>query len=124
MKNVILEEISITNIEELSIVIENSLKQCIDTQIFITGVLFKQLMKVHKERLIWGEAVLESFHYSDKVEKAFLFYIEQNNERQMLQMHFAGNCANYMHLTYFATKGLLYRHYLKGMKKILIINTD
>ena len=124
MKSVILEEITIADIEELSPVIENVLKQCKDTQIFIADVLFKRLMEAYKGRLIWGEAVLDSYHYCDEVEKSFLFYTNYNNEKKTIQMHFAENCTNYKQLTYYATKGILYRHYLKGIKRILIINAD
>ena len=73
MKNVILEDISISNVDELSTVIQKVLNQCKDTQIFISDELFKRLLKANKGDLIWGEAVLDSFHYCDKVEKAFLF---------------------------------------------------
>lgn len=124
MKNVILEDISISNVDELSTVIQKVLNQCKDTQIFISDELFKRLLKANKGDLIWGEAVLDSFHYCDKVEKAFLFNFINNGERRTLQMHFAENCSGFMHLTYFATKGILYRHYLKGMKRILVIYAD
>lgn len=121
MKNVILEEISISDITELSSIIENVLNQCKDTQIFISDTLFKRLLTANKNSLIWNDAVIDSFHYADEIEKAFLL---TNNGKKTLQMHFTKNCTNYMQLTYFATKGILYRHYLKGIKRILIINTD
>ncbi len=124
MKNVQLEEITIKDTNELSTVIENVLNQCKDTQIFISDKLFNRLLKTPKSQIIWGEAVLDSIHYNDKIEKAFLLYIGDDNQRQTLQMHFAKNCTGFMHLTYFATKSIMYRHYLKGMKRILVINTD
>lgn len=124
MKNVRLEEISISNVDELSTIILKVLKQCKDTQIFISEELFKRLLKTNRHNLVWGESVFDSFHYCDEVEKSFLLYINDNGERRTLQMHFAENCTGYMHLTYYATKGILYRHYLKGMDRILIINAD
>ena len=95
-----------------------------DTQIFICDELYHRLLKTKANHIIWGESVVDSFHYCDTVEKAFLFYITDNNETHTFQMHFAGNCMGYMQLTNFATKGILYRHYLNGMKRILIITAD
>lgn len=71
MKNVQLEEITIKDTNELSTVIENVLNQCKDTQIFISDKLFNRLLKTPKSQIIWGEAVLDSIHYNDKIEKAF-----------------------------------------------------
>ena len=124
MKNVKLETISVSNIHELFSTIEKTLQQDKDTQIFICDVLYNRVLKAKKKHLIWGEAVVDSFHYSDTVEKAFLLNICENNKDHTFQMHFVGNCIGYMQLTFFATKGILYRHYLKGMKRIVIINAD
>ena len=124
MKNVQLEVMSISNVDELPAVFEKALTECKNIQIYISDALFIRLLKSSKRNFIWGESVLDSFHYCDTVEKAFLLNVFTNNEKNTVQMHFAGNCLGYMQLTYFAKKGLLYRHYLKGMKKILIINAD
>ena len=124
MKNIKLETISVSNIHELFSTIEKTLQQDKDTQIFICDVLYNRVLKASKTYIIWGEAVVDSFHYCDTVEKAFLLNIWNNSENITFQMHFASNCLGYMQLTYFATKGILYRHYLKGMKRILIINAD
>ena len=65
MKNVKLETISVSNIHELFSTIEKTLQQDKDTQIFICDVLYNRLLKAKKKHLIWGEAVVDSFHYSD-----------------------------------------------------------
>ena len=122
MKNVNLEIIVISNVDELFSLIERKLAHHKDIQIFIEDSLFYRLIQTHKSHIIWGESVYNGFHYCDTVEKAFLMNIHDNSKYYTLQMHFAGNCIGYMQLTYFATKGILYRHYLKGMKQILIIN--
>ena len=124
MKNVLLEKISVKDIYELPTVFQNVLNQCKDTQIFISNELYNRLLKVDKNSIIWGEAVLDSFHYNDNVEKAFLLYIGDDSSKQTLQMHFTGNCSDYKQLSYFATKGIIYRHYLNGMDRILIVNSD
>ena len=124
MENAIKKEISISNIYELSTIIKDTLIQCMDTQIFISNTLFKRLFVENKNSIIWEEAVLNGVQYCDKVEKAFICVINDNNTTKAMQMNFVSNCLEYMHLTYFASKGILYRHYLKGMKIILIINTD
>ena len=124
MNNVLLEKISVKDFCELITIIKNVLKQCKDTQILISNDLFNRLLKANKNSIIWGEDVLDSIHYNDKVEKAFLFYVGNDSQKQMLQMHFVRNCSDYMQLTYFAIKGTIYRHYLNGMKRILIVNSD
>ena len=124
MKNVKIIEISVTNFNEFLEVIKNALIKCKDTQFFISDALFKRLLQENKSSIIWREAVLNSFQYSDKVEKAFIFYVMDYDQMKTVQMHFVSNCLEYVHLTYFASKGILYQNYLKGMKNILIINTD
>ncbi len=124
MEKVLLDNISVKDFWELITIFENVLKQCKATQILISNDLFNRMLKANNNSIIWGEDVLDSLHYNDKVEKAFLFYVGNDSQKQMLQMHFTGNCSDYMQLTYFATKGIIYRHYLNGMKRILIVNSD
>lgn len=124
MKNVKIIETSVTSFNEFLEVIKNALINCKDTQFFISDALFKRLLQENKRRIIWREDVLNSFHYGDKVEKAFIFCVMEHNQMKTVQMHFVSNCLDYVHLTFFASKGFLYHHYLKGLKNILIINTD
>lgn len=119
-----IKEITISNIYELLAEIKNGLTICEDTQIFISNQLLKRLLQENKNSIIWEEEVLNSFHYCDKEEKAFIIKIKINNEENTFQIHFVENCLEYVQLSYFASKGILYRHYLKGIKTILIINTD
>ena len=123
MKKTCLGEISIKNINDIPIIIENVLKRNMNTQIFFSEILFHRLLQSNNG-IIWGESVVESFHYGDNVEKAFVINTCFNNKKQTIQMHFVKNCSDYMHLTYYATKGLIYHHYLNGMKRVLIINAD
>ena len=124
MKNVIIKEKNISNIVELFVVVKKALNECKDTQIFISEKLLKRLLKENKASIIWEEDVQNSLHYSDKVERAYILRITENYETKVTQMHFAENCSNYRQLTFFAFKGIVYRHYLKGMKTILIITSD
>ena len=124
MKNVRLKEIIVANIDELSEVIRETLIQCKDTQIFISNLLIKRLLKENKSSIVWEEEVIDNFHYSDRVEKAFIFEIKNNSGSKTSQMHFVANCSDYMQLTFFATKGIVYKHYIRAMNIVLIINTD
>ena len=124
MKNVNVIEISVMNFNEFLEVIKKALIKCKDTQFFISYELFKRLVQENKSRIIWRENVLNSFQYSDKVETAFIFCLMDHAQMKTVQMHFVSNCLDYVQLTFFASKGIVYQHYLKGMKNILIINTD
>lgn len=122
MERVKIKEITILNFYEFYTIIKETIIQCIDVQIFISNTLFKRLLQEDESRIIWKEDVYNSFHYCDKEEKAFILNVKENNENKTIQMHFVSSCSDYMHLTYFASKGILYQHYLRGMKMILIIN--
>ena len=98
MEKVLLENISVKDFGELITIFENVLKQCKATQILISNDLFNRMLKANNNSIIWGEDVLDSLHYNDKVEKAFLFYVGNDSQKQMLQMHFTGNCSDYMQL--------------------------
>lgn len=120
MKNVVLKEITITNVDELLATIKKALIQCEDTQIFISNVLFERFIKQNRSSIIWEE----SFHYCDRLEKAYIFSINDNDETKTLQMHFVENSLDYTQLTFYARKGIIYRNYLRGIKVVLIINSD
>ena len=122
MKNVAIKETSISNFYELSKDVKKALSQCKDIQIFISYKLFARILQEENNNIIWEEFVFNSFHYCDKVEQAFIFSI--NNKKETIQTNFVSNCLDYVQLTYFASKGFLYHHYLNGMKQILIFDTD
>ena len=124
MENIKIKETSLSNINELLEVIEKALIKCKDTQIFISKALYTRLIKENKSCIIWSESVLNSFQYCDNVEKAYILRIKNNNKMKTVQMHFVSYCTDYMHLTFFFSKGILYHHYLYGMKTIIIITTD
>lgn len=124
MRNVKLKTVSISSINEFLSAVKTTLAGCKDTQIFISENLFNRLLQKNKSSIIWREDVLGSFYYCDKVEHAFLFCFRCNNESKTYQMHFVKSSTDYMHLTYFSSKGILYQQYLKGMKVILIISSD
>lgn len=124
MENVEIKEVPVSNLNELFEVIKEALLKCKDTQYFISDALFKRLLQENKSSIIWKESVLNSFHYCDKEEKAFLLYVMENDQMKIFQIHFVSNFLEYVHLTFFASKGILYQNYLRGMKIILIINTD
>ena len=124
MANVKLKEISIGKTKDLSSIIEKTLLQCKDMQIFISNVLFKRFIQENRKNIIWREWVVDSFHYSDNVEEAFILFVRNNRETKTFQMHFVKNCTDYMQLTFGSSKGILYKHYGKGMKTILIVNSD
>lgn len=120
MKNVERIEKSISSINEFFNLIRKSLTECMDTQIFISNELFKRLLYEYKNNIIWEEVVLDSLQYSDNVEIAFIFAVKGKT----VQMHFVQNSLDYVQLTLYASKGIIYHHYLREMKIILIINTD
>lgn len=124
MKNVQIKELSVLKTNELLTIVEQSLFLCQDTQIYITDKLFTRFMEYNKGNIIWEEWVLDSFHYSSKEERAVILCLIHNDETKTLQMHFVKNSTGYMQLSFFARKGIVYQHYLKGMETILIINSD
>ena len=124
MENVKIKEIPGKNLNELLEVIKEALLKCKDTQFFISEALLKRLLQENKSSIIWEESVLNGFHYCDKEEKAFLLYVMDNDQMKTFQMHFVSNFLEYVHLTFFASKGILYQNYLRGIKIIVIINTD
>ena len=122
MKEVKAKEVIVSNLNELLSVIIQTLIQCRDTKFLISNLLLNRLLQQSKNSILWEEHVLDSFYYPDGIEKAFLFYVDDNKPKTF-QMHFVKNYLGYMHLTFFASKGIIYRDCLKP-KKILIINSD
>ena len=124
MKNIKTKEISVSNLNEFLEVIKKELIKCKDTQFFISNALYTRFLIENKKCIIWSESVSNSFQYCDNVEKAFILQIKNNNETKTVQMHFVSYCIDYMNLTFFFSKGILYHQYLSGMKNIIIITTD
>ena len=124
METVITKEINISNLDELFTVVTEALNKCNNTQIFISNLLISRLLKENKDNIVWEEAIVDGFYYCDTIEKAFIFSIKNNNEKKPFQMNFVEYCSDYYHLTFFASKGILYHPNLIGMETILIINSD
>ena len=124
MRYVETKELSATSMNELLMAIQKELEQCMDTQFFISNLLFNRLVKKSKKTIIWQEKVRDSFHYCNGIEQAFIFYMKDKEETRTFQIHLVENSSDYIQLTFFATKGILYWHNLREMKVILIIDTD
>ena len=130
MKNEIIREISINNLVELSNVIEKCIFCCKDVQIYVSAHMFKRLLEENRSSIIWQENVCEGCSCNSNNEKAFIFHIQNNNESKVAQMHFdtendeISGYLDYIHLTYYASNGNVYRHYSNGFKIRLIINSE
>ena len=124
MKNLKVKEASVSNINELFTVVSKTLIHSKDTQIFVSSKLFKRLLYLNKYSIIWEEAVLDSFYYQDKMEKALIINLKSKEENGIFQIHFVEYCLNYIYITYFASKNMLYQSRLKKMNTLLIINSD
>ena len=86
MRYVKLNEVSVSNVVEFLEVVKGTLAGCKDTQVFISEKLFVRLLEENKSSIIWEEDVLDGFHYSDKVEHAFIFCFKSRNENLTYQM--------------------------------------
>lgn len=95
-----------------------------DTQIFISNSIYNELLRNSEIYCIWVESIYKGFQYSDGLEKAFLFQKDKDTLFFIMQMNFVSCNNDFRQLTYFSTKGIRYSHYTKGMKNILIINSD
>ena len=124
MRYVETKELSATSMNELLMAIQKELEQCMDTQVFISALLFNRLLKKSRNSIVWEETVRDSFHYCDGIEKAFIFYMKSKAEIKTFQLHLVENNLDYLQLTFYATKGILYWHNLREMKVVLIIDTD
>ena len=124
MRCVKLNEVYISNVMEFLEFVKGTLDGCKDTQVFISEKLFARLLEENKSNVIWEEDVLGSFHYCDKVEHAFIFCFKVCNEDETYQMHFVRNSTDYLQLTNFLCKDVVYRHYLCGMKVVLVFSSD
>lgn len=126
MSNVNIMQINLpkNDITSLTGIIIRQLTKNKNTQIFISSVLYEELLKNSERYCIWIESVYSGFQYSDGVEKAFLLKKDLNSFDYIMQMNFVCCCKNFYQLTYFALKTFNYSHYLNGMNDILIINAD
>lgn len=123
MRYVKLNEVSVSNVVEFLEVVKGTLAGCKDTQVFISEKLFVRLLEKNKSSVIWEEDVLGSFHYCDNVEHAFIFHFRNCNEGETYQMHFVKNSTDYLQLTNFLCKDIVYRHYLCDMKVVLVFSS-
>ncbi|MBR0350618.1 MAG: hypothetical protein IJH76_02135 [Clostridia bacterium] len=121
MKQIVLSLYDITSIPSI-IIREISLNE--NTQFFISNALYQELVKNSKRFCIWVESVYGGFQYSDGLEKAFMFKENMYNNNFIMQMNFVSFSNNFKQITYFATKGIRYTHFSKGMDNIVIINSD
>ena len=124
MANVETIQLKKAKIGELLETIIGKVMQCTDTQIYISKKLIERVIKENEKNIIWKEDVVNSFQYADNVEKSILFYIEMKNKSEVFQIHFSEDNIDFVHLSYLAGKGIMYRNYQVGMKKIIIINSD
>ena len=123
MSNVIIDEITLSrcDVDKLPYIFKNALLECKDSQIYISDRLFDEIMRKCKKFCIWAEDVYSGFLYNDGIEKAFLFYSPNSKSNITSQMNFVSNCKEFKQLTYFASEGIRYTHFLNGIKKIVII---
>lgn len=124
MEKVQLQTVNIPSVNNIFELIKNLLLLCIDSQIFISDNLLSRILRVHKKEIIWEENVIDSFQYSNNVEKAYLFSFSRRNHAATYQIHLVKNCSDFTQIAFFATENLVYRHYLKGLKKIIILTSD
>lgn len=124
MEKVQLQTLNITSDNNIFELIKNLLSICSDSQIFISDTLLSRVLQVHKNEIIWEENVIDSFQYNNCVEKAYLFSFSRRNHAATYQIHLVKNCSDFTQIAFFATENLVYRHYLKGLKKIIILTSD
>ena len=123
MSKVLVEEISLSchDVNKLPYIFKNTLSECKDTQVYIEEKLYNEIIRKIKKFCIWTEEVYSGFLYNDGIEKAFLFYSNNAKSKIISQMNFVSNCKDFKQLTYFASDGIRYTHFLSGINKILII---
>lgn len=123
MSNVALKQVylSIGNIKELPKIMFRELTKNSNIQIFIDNNLYYEFANNSKNYCIWVEKVYKGFQYNDEIEKAFLFQKDKETLQFVTQMNFVSCCKDFKQLTYFATKGIKYTHFLTGMENIIII---
>ena len=126
MKEVNVRQISLSRYDFTSIpsIIIQELAKEPDTQIFISTILYNELLRNSEKYCIWVESIYRGFQYSDGLEKAFLFQKDKQTLLFLMQMNFVSCNTDFKQLTYFATQSIHYSHYTKGMKNIVIINCD
>lgn len=116
--------ISLYDITSIPSIIIRELAENENTQFFISNALYNEFLKNSERFCIWIESVYGGFQYSDGLEKAFMFKDNLSTNNFVMQINFVSFCTNYKQITFFATKGIRYTHYSKGMDNIVIINTD
>lgn len=124
MNKVKFDVITISTINELLSKVKDYIERCYNTQFFISYELIKKLLNENSDIIIWKEEVTGSIFYNDYVEKAYLLYGYEQNEKKLFQIHFIKANLSYILITFFATKGIVYRNYFSSMDEIIIINTD
>ena len=121
MGNVKINEIKVVTTKEFVNVVKNICEYRKDAKIYISDLLFERLKKENKKNIIWEENVLDS---ENKAEIAFMFYIEENNEKIVYQIHLKSIYLKYFQLTFFASNGIKYKDNSGKNDLILKINTD
>lgn len=123
MSKVLTEEIILpcSAVNKLPYIFKNALLECKDTQIYIADKLYDEILRKCEKFCIWTEEVYSGFLYNDGLEKAFLFYTSNAKSKITSQMNFVSNCREFKQLTYFASDGIRYTHFLSGIKKIVVI---
>ena len=122
--NVVLKEAAISSVNELAVVIKKNLMRCKSTQIYVSSKLMRKLLEQNRSKIVWEESIAYSAQYTEKIEKAVIFYINEKNKTETFQMHYVKDNIEYTKVCFFAGKGILYRNYDLGMKEILIICSD
>ena len=121
MDNIKINEIKVLTTKEFINAIKNIFEYKIDVKIYISDLLFERLRKENKKNIIWEENFLDS---ENKAEIAFMFYIEENNEKIVYQIHLKSIYLKYFQLTFFASNGIKYKDNSGKNDLILKINTD
>lgn len=124
MKNDTAKEVRVISINELLLEIIINIINNPDIQFFISFELIKRLLEENRERIIWEEDVIDSIYYDGRIEKAYLISLSAKNESNVFQIHFIRINTEYILITFFAYKEIIFRSYNKKMDEIIIIKTD
>ena len=99
---------SIANLSDFIDTIKKTIEECRNSQILISKELINRLFYENTRYIIWNETVTDSWYLNEGVEEALLFKINQ----RMAQIHYNEVNHEYVKLTFFATKGILYRNHI------------
>ena len=126
--NITFKEITLNvkKVEQLADIIEEELKQCIDTQIFIEKDFLLEIKQNNVEHHIFYHNFMESgFHYLDDSEIKYGFHKDHASSELNAQIHFVRNCSGYLQICLFSSKKIKrYIHYYHDMKQIIIIHAE